>query len=164
MSRQVKVVLACAGLFLSGALTGGFVVLKQHQEPVPANPEARPPSPPTDSFGPSQMRRFAEALELTDAQMEAIRPLITEAGEELRRLRRDSFRASTQVIERMESGVAEVLSEEQRVKLAEMQAAQRELMRQRMADRERRRSETGGDGPMRPGGPGGPGGPSGPRP
>lgn len=158
MSRQLKVMLACVGLFVLGGVTGGFVVLRQQQQQqttAVAGPKEEKRGPTTaDSFGPNQMLRFAAGLDLTEEQKVAIRPILMEAGEELRRMRRESFRAAGQVIERMEAGVAEQLTEEQQVKLAEMQEAQREAMRQRVTERERRRSESGEsgkDGPRRPG-------------
>lgn len=132
MNRTFKLSLYCAGIFLAGAVSGGFAV--KHF--------ARPPQRP-DSIGPSQMRRLAEGLALSEAQREAIRPVIQKASEELRALRRDGVTRATQVIEAMEAAVALQLTPEQREQLAKLQAEHRARMKAAMEERQRRMGENG---------------------
>ncbi len=148
MNRTLKVSLLCLGIFATGAIAGGVVALRheKQQQQQQRMEERRARSADRDSFGPQTLRRFTESLELTEEQRETIRPIITQSAEELRRLRRESFKATTAVIEQMEAKVALELTEAQKSRLAEMQAKQRERMQRWMSDRQQRRPENRGPG------------------
>lgn len=143
MNRTVKLSLVCAGIFACGVVVG--MVGARRLAPVHArvSPPAQPPPPPPDGFGPQQLKRYSSSLNLTESQKVAIAPVVEKAGEDLRQLRRESFRQTTAIIEAMEVSVSEMLTPVQREKLVVLQAEQRARMKAKMEERLRRRSENG---------------------
>lgn len=145
MNRTVKLSLFCAGIFVCGAVAGGFAARKCVSiKPVKPPQETSQAGGPQDGFGPQQLRRFSTELDLTEPQKAALLPILEKTGEELRQLRRESFRQTSAVIEAMEASVAELLTPAQREKLAVLQVEQRARMKARMEERNRRKAE-GGD-------------------
>jgi Spy/CpxP family protein refolding chaperone len=142
MTRTVKLSLFCAGIFVCGAVAGGFAARKCIK-PVKPPQEPTQTGGPQDGFGPQQLRRFSAELDLTEPQKAALLPILEKTGEELRQLRRESFRQTSAVIEAMEASVAELLTPAQREKLAVLQAEQRARMKARMEERNRRKAEGG---------------------
>jgi Spy/CpxP family protein refolding chaperone len=158
MNRTFKVSLLCAGIFGCGVVAGALGGRKFVHASHPPGPP--PPSNQPEGFGPQQLRRFSAELGLTEEQQRAILPLLEHAGEELRQLRRESFRQSSAIIEAMEVAVSEQLTPEQKEKLAVLQEAQRARIRAKMEERNRRRAEgegqprrEGEDGDLPPGPP-----------
>ena len=149
MSRTLKLSLVCAGIFACGVVVG--VVGARRLAPVHAHraPPAQPTPPPSEGFGPQQLKRFSAELGLTEEQKVAIAPIMDKTGEDLRQLRRESFRQTTVIIEAMEAAVSELLTPAQREKLVVLQAEQRARMKAKMEERLRRRGE-GGDAGRRP--------------
>ncbi len=143
MSRTLKLSLICAGIFACGVVVG--VVGARRLPPLRAHAVVapQPPPPPSDGFGPQQLRRFSTELGLTEEQRAAIAPIMEKTGEELRQLRREGFRQTTVIIEAMEAAVSELLTPAQREKLVVLQAEQRARMRAKMEERLRRRGENG---------------------
>lgn len=137
MNRTLKISLVCVGIFAAGAASGVLGTLRYDQ----IKREARRAN--AESFGPSQMRRFAAGLELTPEQQAKIQPILSETADELRKLRKESYRSGATLIAAMEARMAELLTPEQRERLAVMQAEQRERIRQRFGDPSRR--PEGGD-------------------
>ncbi len=142
MNRTVKLSLFCAGIFVCGAIAGGFAARKCIKPTKPSQGTTQAGSA-QDGFGPQQLRRFSAELDLTEAQKAALLPILEKTGEELRQLRRESFRQTSAVIEAMEASVAELLTPAQREKLAVLQAEQRARMKARMEERNRRKAEGG---------------------
>ncbi len=142
MNRSVKLSLFCAGIFACGVVAGGLGARKFHQPPAPPKVSKQGGMP--EGFGPQQLQRFSKELALSEAQREKVAPILEKAGEELRQLRRESFRQSSVIIEAMEAAVAERLTHEQREKLVVLQTEQRARIKARMEERNRRRSEGGG--------------------
>ena len=122
MSRALKFLLLCGGIFVCGVVVGGFG----------ARGFWEPPRPP-DSFGPRTLQKLIAELSLTDEQRVVIEPLVNHAADELRRLRRDTWKQSGAVIEVMDEGVSAALTPEQRVRFAELKVAQRARMQAAMA-------------------------------
>lgn len=149
MASTAKIIFAVSGIFLAGAVTGGFVSLR-----VASSISEKRITP--DRFGPAQMERLAQRLDLTDEQLEKIRPIINQTAENVNKTRRDTFKATADLIDRMDAEVAKVLTAEQRERLAAMRAEENERRKQWMAERARRNEG-------RPPGPGGPDGPPPPR-
>lgn len=136
MSRTLKFLLLCGGIFICGVVVGGFGARRFWE----------PPQPP-DSFGPRTMQRLTAELSLTDEQRVLVEPVINRAAEELRRLRRESWKKGATVIEAMDEGVSAALTPEQRIRFAELKVAQRARMQAAMEERQRRRAD--GEGPRR---------------
>ena len=114
-TRLWPVWLIFAGVFLAGAVTGGFVSLRIANKLVE---KSRGP----DQFTPRMMERLSEGLELTDEQRAEIKPLVDKAWEDLRIRRRESIDA----MKAMEAAISKVLTPEQKAHYDEMQAKQRE--------------------------------------
>ena len=142
MNRTLKLSLLCAGIFACGAVAGALGAKKFIKPGPPRHVQPQPSGQP-EGFGPQQLRRLSDELGLSDAQKEKISPILEKAGEELRQLRRESWRQSTAVIEAMETAVAEQLPPGQREKLAVLQEAQRARMKARMEERNRRKADGG---------------------
>lgn len=136
MNRTLKFLLLCGGIFICGVVVGGFGARRLWE----------PPQPP-DSFGPRTMQRLTVELSLTHEQRAVVEPVINRAADELRRLRRESWKQSSAVIEVMDEGVSAALTSEQRIRFAELKAAQRARMQAAMEERQRRRAD--GEGPRR---------------
>ena len=133
MNRVLKLSLICTGIFIAGGVSGVLDTLRYNE----IKREARRAN--VDSFGPSQMRRFSEALDLSEEQRAQLRPILDETGEELRKLRRESYRSFAALTAQMEARMAEILTPEQRERLVEMQSEQRDRLRKRLADYGRKR-------------------------
>ncbi len=131
MNRRLNFLLLCGGIFICGVVAGGFG----------ARSLLEPPRPP-DSFGPRTLQKLIGELSLTDEQRVVIEPFVNTAADELRRLRRESWKQGASVIETMDEGVSAALTPEQRIRFAELKAAQRARMQAAMEERQRRRNES----------------------
>ena len=139
MNRTLKLSLICVGIFACGVVVGG-VGMKRF------GPRSRPPGMGADGFGPNIMNRLASELSLSTAQRAAIEPIIQKTSDELRLLRRESFKQTTALVEAMDVALAAELTPEQREKFAAFKAEQKARMKTLMEERQRRRPE-GGSGP-----------------
>lgn len=153
MSRTLKLSLVFAGIFACGVVVGFVGAQRFPSPPHRAQATAQPNPVPSDGFGPQQLKRYSSGLGLSEEQKIAITPIMEKAGEELRQLRRESFRQTTTIIEAMEAAFSELLTPTQREKLVVLQAEQRARMKAKMDERLRRRGESGerreGDDPSR---------------
>jgi hypothetical protein len=140
MNRTVKIWMVFTGVFLAGAVCGGVLSLRVAKSYIERGRGS-------DRFAMSMMERYAERLELTDAQREAIQPYINTAHEEVRRARRQT----AETIRAMEEKISSELTDAQREELAAWQAEQRERWRRLTERREQERRE-GGPGPRPEGG------------
>lgn len=138
MSTIWKISLAFLGVFAAGAVFGVFFA-QWLVRPAPA--DVAPPRaerPADGQFAVMILKRLSQRLDLTPEQEAAIRPIVAQADQEMRRLRRESFRESLAVAERMHTEVATILTEAQRRQLEQMKQAMRERWAQ---DRQRRWGE-----------------------
>lgn len=150
MDKPWKVILAFIGVFIAGAVFGGFFTLRAAGKRLldrpaqPAAPVAAPATQPatTASQQPGSatapkaapqagisitlMRQFTR-LKLTNTQKEKIRPLVDRAADDLSRLRkrvveqnRENAENTTRVLERMYEDVGAWLTPAQRNDLEEM--------------------------------------------
>ena len=156
MSRNAKIILAFLGVFIAGAVFGGFTAVRYARQQFEKN---RPHAPvPIDQFSPQIMKRFSNRLDLTEEQKEKLRPIIRQAGEELRKLRQSGERDAIAVAERMHEQVAGILTPEQQRKLEQMKRDMRERWQRERQQRWGERPPPGGrPGPLPPP-PTGPGG------
>lgn len=110
MNKPWKVILAFAGVFVSGVICGGpitgWIRHRQH--------ENRPP------FAERTMVRFEKELKLTPAQKEKIQPILVRAQQEWRQSRQENMRNMTGVIDRMHDDLGAELTPEQRSRLEEI--------------------------------------------
>lgn len=136
MDKTWKVVLAFIGIFAAGAIAGGLVTLRM------LNNFGPPRFGSPEQFGPQLMKRFTSKLELTAEQQGKIRPLITQAGEELHQMRRTTWTNSQAVVERVEGEINSLLTPEQKVKFEEIRAEQKERIKRFTEERARRLRES----------------------
>jgi Spy/CpxP family protein refolding chaperone len=121
-------------IFLAGILVGGLVTLR-----VGRNFAQRLPM--SEQFGPQLLRRLVTQLDLTPEQQEKMKPIVSQAAEELRELRRSTQRTSAAVVVRMQGDIAALLTPAQKVKFDELVAQQRDRFKRFMDERGRRRGE-----------------------
>jgi Spy/CpxP family protein refolding chaperone len=131
MDKPWKVILAFTGIFLAGILVGGLVTLR-----VGRNFAQRLPM--SEQFGPQLLRRLVTQLDLTPEQQEKMKPIVSQAAEELRELRRSTQRTSAAVVVRMQGDIAALLTPAQKVKFDELVAQQRDRFKRFMDERGRR--------------------------
>jgi Spy/CpxP family protein refolding chaperone len=132
MNRTLKLSLLCGGIFLSGAVAGGFAV---RQFPRGNN------QPKPETFGPQQLRHLTDGLDLTKEQKNAIKPILQKTGDELKEMRKESIAQATRVIDAMDASVAALLTPVQRERLKVLRAEERVRMKTFMEERQRRISE-----------------------
>ncbi|MFA6960727.1 MAG: hypothetical protein WC205_08265 [Opitutaceae bacterium] len=132
MAANLKIVLAVGGIFLAGAVTGGFVGVRV-VEHMAAGKRAIPRIGPTEIGG-----RLAEQLNLTAEQKQKIQPVFARISEELRKVRRDSFTKTAALITQMDVEMSKVLTPEQRVRLQAIRTKEEERRKQWMTERAER--------------------------
>ena len=132
MGATFKIILAVGGIFVAGAVTGGFVGVRI-AERIAREQRAQQRMGPTEIGG-----RLAEQLKLTPEQREKLVPIIGHTTEELRRVRRESFGQMSQLVEKMDAELTKILTEEQRVRLVEIRAKEEERRQKWQAERAER--------------------------
>jgi hypothetical protein len=88
---------------------------QQQQRSGPAGQPGRTlPSP--EQFGPQLMQRFVNQIQprASNEERDKIRPMVNQAAEELRRLRRDTAHSTELILQRLQDQIAGVLTPEQR--------------------------------------------------
>lgn len=145
MQSPWKVILAFLGVFVAGAIFGGFFSLGVgahwlHEPKRDAGGGGRAarrgnewPAPPALQVA-QLLRRLADRLELTPAQRERIMPLIQRAVQDFRRQQANYFREDSVILQRLQDDVAKELTPRQRQLLHELQERQRSLLRKRFMD------------------------------
>jgi Spy/CpxP family protein refolding chaperone len=140
MNRPLKIALVFTGIFLCGVVVGAVAARRYAH----ANPPPRAlggGGGGEEGFGPRTLRRLGTELKLSDEQRAAIKPIVQKAGEDLRRLRKESMQQTTGVFEAMDALIVVHLTPEQRERFTELKAAQRQRMKTYMEERQRRFSE-----------------------
>ena len=126
MDKTWRVLLAFVGIFLAGTVCGGLVAIRAVKAPL-GEPHRPPPKP--EEFGPQLLKRFADKLDLTREQREAIKPIVGRAAEDLRHQRREVLLSSKTIIERMQDEMSAVMTPDQRVKFTALIDQQRAKVR-----------------------------------
>ena len=132
-ARRWQVWLIFAGVFLAGGVAGGFLSQRVALDLVERGRSR-------SDFAPRMFNRLVENLDLTEEQQAAIRPLIDDAWEQLHQYRR----LSGDVMRKMEEAIADVLTDEQKQQLADMQAQRRERW-ERLMERRGQNKHHGGE-------------------
>jgi len=128
-----KAGLAMAGIFIAGAVAGGFVSITWQRNQA-QQIDAR-------EFTERHLRRVAHVLELSEEQVDRIRPiLMSEFADRIREVRTRSFNEMGQILREMNRRFEAELTPEQLEKHREFQEQMRERF-QRETDRRGRRSE-----------------------
>ena len=161
MEKPWKVVVAFVGVFIAGAVFGGFFALRMNQREArprfsqasvsPAAASAAVGQTPAPSSGnrpktplpqlqlpaamavqaPQLMRRYVEPLDLTAEQKEKINPLLVRAAADIRRQQQTNLQETAIIIQHLQEDLAKELTPVQRVRLEEMTENQRQIVEQR---------------------------------
>jgi len=142
MSKMWKVGFVFFGIFIAGAIVGGFASLRFAREFV----QKRGAS---EQFAMMHKGRLNESLKLTAAQRARIDVIVDETGEELRKFRKETNR----IFQVMNTRISVELTPEQKREFEEMQTRWRERRPQRPPSREEREAGKREDGkaPVPPG-------------
>jgi hypothetical protein len=162
MDKSWKVILAFVGVFIAGAVFGGFFTLRSTGKSLSGG-RAKTASPAAAKSGTSAvpspalatrvaqqvMKQLIQRLSPTADQQKAIRPIVSRATEDIQRMQREHLADTTRTTERMYADLAPILTPEQRVKLQQM----REEMLERVQREKEKRGEVqpGGDVLAKPG-------------
>jgi Spy/CpxP family protein refolding chaperone len=132
VASTLKVIFAVSGIFVAGAVTGGFVSLRVADHVArKQRDQAR--------FGVNEIGgRLAEQLQLTEEQKKQIRPIISSTAEGLRKIRLDAFSETATLIAKMDADMAKLLTPEQQALLKDMRMKEDARRKQWMADRAKR--------------------------
>ena len=157
MDRPWKVISAFVGVFIAGAVFGGFFTLRSVDrvvdaargksnsakapatKPAPAAPAAPAPA---KGIAPQVMRQLTQRLSPTPEQQKAIRPIVSRAAEDLQRMQREHLADTTRTTERMYADVSALLTPAQRTQLEQM----RQEMLERVRKVREKRDETPAEG------------------
>ena len=131
MNKPWKVILAFTGNFLAGVLVGGLVTLRVGRHFAQRLPMA-------EGYGPQLLGRLVTQLDLTPEQQAKIKPIVDQAAEELRELRRTTQHSSAAVLVRLQGDISAQLTPAQKTKFDELAAQQRERFKRFMDERGRR--------------------------
>lgn len=118
MNKPWKVIFAFLGVFLAGAVFGGFLSVRMARNHVYR-------SSSMDRFTPMILNRYADRLELSPEQLDKIKPIVKSADEALRHLRSIGYRDAVAVGEKMNEEVSKLLTPEQNAKLEELKQEMR---------------------------------------
>jgi uncharacterized membrane protein len=119
-----KIWLVFAGVFLAGAIAGGFVSVRIVDRIVE---RGRAPG----EFAPRLVNHLSERLELSTMQTEEIRGLVESAWQDLHRQRR----ASRETMQTLSQEISTVLTAEQRLEYAKIQENQRQRWQKMAGER-----------------------------
>jgi Spy/CpxP family protein refolding chaperone len=139
MEKGWKVVLAFVGVFIAGAVFGGFFSLGVGKEllalqpPAPAAKQAQPPrslaAVPPSWQAPQLLGRFTERLNLTAEQREKIKPLVQRASEDYRRQWQNNVRETGFILQRLQNDIRKELTPEQQARLEKMEQHQKDIQK-----------------------------------
>lgn len=107
--------LAFVGIFVAGAVTGTFWG-------VPVIRYFSPRPPPPEQFAQRIMNDLTAGLALTPDQCAKIAPIVQQTAEDVRKARREAYKATSGIIDAMYVSIAKDLTADQRLRLQEMQA------------------------------------------
>ncbi|MBA3960606.1 MAG: hypothetical protein H0X40_01725 [Chthoniobacterales bacterium] len=119
-SKVVRVVLYAALIFLAGGVAGAFVA------PMIGRTFMRPPRP--RELSQHMMERLQTGLNLTADQAAKIQPLVEKVGAEIESIRHETVKHVHERVAETNAQIAQILTPEQRVKFARMEAEHRKRM------------------------------------
>lgn len=131
-----KLVLLLTGIFLAGAVAGGFVTLE-----VGKGMMRKRMAP--ENWGPARLKMLEKQLDLSSDQIERLKPIIRRDVEDMNRLRQQGFQETRRILERMENDIAAILNPEQKEKFQKLNAEMRERARRMIEQRRSERLEKG---------------------
>lgn len=125
MDKNWKVILAFAGVFLAGAVTGASVSTLWMQKKAPGKPPADLRAN-VEQYLRGQFATMTRRLELSPEQHEQLRPALQHAADEFRGIRRHERQETVRILEKLHSDISQVLTPEQQERFEKLRAQQRE--------------------------------------
>jgi len=123
MTKPWQILLVLVVIFAAGGVSGGLVAYH-----IARHGAVRLPPPP-DVWVARDIQRFGERLALTPAQEEKLKPIVRSNVEELTKLRRQSMRATHDILENLENQIMAELTPEQKASFQEFVQKRREAWR-----------------------------------
>lgn len=140
MSKSWKIVLVLGAIFAAGGATGGLVALRVAREArLHGHPFKRDSLQerrrPVDAWGERQLRQCTAKLDLSEEQQAKIKALLQAAQEEIRGVRAESVAKITESTDRLNTQIADLLTDEQRVKFEELLEERQKQLKKWQAER-----------------------------
>lgn len=130
-------------IFVTGAVTGGVLTLHWFKK-RPGPPTAKPT---LEQYSRTQLSSTAERLGLTEEQRALLKPVFAQAYEDLRKLRKNTFKQTIELMESTNAEIEKVLTPEQKDLFDGLQVKQHERMHSLMQNTPPPRRDT--EAPMR---------------
>lgn len=140
MNKRWKIVLSFVVVFSAGVLVGSLYT-RCNVVPPPSVRDR-----PREEFSVKVMRHYEERLDLTEEQVEQIRPIVVKASQDMKDVRTIWFRDTKIVAEQMNQDVAAVLTPEQKLEFEKYN----QEMKERWQKMSRRKPEPQKSGPPPP--------------
>ena len=119
-----KVWVIFAGVFVAGAVAGGFLSLRLADRMVKQGRES-------GQFAPKLVRHFTERFELTDTQQATVKVMVDTAWIEMQEQRR----AARETMKTLDEQIFTVLNKEQQIEFNEWQERQSKRWESQQSDR-----------------------------
>ena len=121
---QGRAILYLAAIFIAGAVAGTLLGYTSGRQKV-----SRPPRP--GEMAEHIRSRLHDRLKLTAEQLAKIQPLIQQACAEMEGIHRESFRRVSDNFKKLNQQIAEHLTPDQKLTLAEMERERREFVQKK---------------------------------
>lgn len=131
MNMKPRTLLVLIGIFLAGAVSGALLALR-------LGPPGHKPPAERRPFAERTMARLDEVLVLSPEQRPQVEAILRNTGDELSKMRRESWRLGAEAISKMNTQIAPLITPEQQPKFAAFLAEQEERMRRNQAERDKR--------------------------
>jgi len=116
MDKRWKIILSFVVVFAAGAVVGGvFATSQAESQRKQWRERAKDGEQERQKFSDRAIRHYTERLNLTPEQVDQIRPVLEEAGEEMRRVRMDWSKNTASVAEELNKSIAAILTPEQKI-------------------------------------------------
>ncbi|MBI5773982.1 MAG: hypothetical protein HZA89_09610 [Verrucomicrobia bacterium] len=122
--RHWKVILSMLAIFAAGVVSGGLLVIKIARQVSYRN------SP--EGWAPLAFSDYKNRLKLTPEQTQKIKPILDQAGQDIRAARNSSWQEFVQIIRRANDDITPLLTPEQQKTFDEMKSQARERWKTRM--------------------------------
>jgi Spy/CpxP family protein refolding chaperone len=135
-----KATLVFLGIFITGVVTGGFFGMRvscdsKHKKTETTAHSAPAPKRPIDDWSKRKHKEFVTRLSLTPEQQEKFEPFFQKAQTEFRRLREQSFQQTSEITDRLDAQLRDLLTPGQRVELEKMIQERKEKYKKAEAER-----------------------------
>jgi len=122
--KHWKIVFSLVSIFVAGAITGGVVTFQVVRGVIRARTNP-------DQWSGRVFRDYRHRLDLTDEQQARLRPMMMEAGREMKRTRAEFMQSHGQLMRNIHTSLMRELTPEQRAVFEEIREEQMRRFRER---------------------------------